>query len=433
VSRRLLVVLLLAALLPTAGCGDTTAPRLTGTVRREIIGGVTDPGHWYVVMVGDSSGGFCSGSLISKRTVITAGHCWGTGADAITRVYFDHGNPLQRTWVAVQSSVRHPGYDDLSLTNDLAMVQLAADAPVQPVPLLRETLGPVHLGPSFTWVGYGDINRFGAGFGTRRVVTFPIQLIGPQSNIPVPASAPSGASTEIDATQFYFRVSNKNTCTGDSGGPGLVVRNGVERHAGITSFGDDECAYDGVSARTDAPRLSWIQQNIDAWEPGAPCRSDGLCGNGCTSTSPAPLGTVEDPDCADRHCAADGICVISCSPVDPDCGSLGIDACRADGVCKPGCATPDVDCGGGTGGGSAGGAGGGVSGTGGGVTGTGGGVTGTGGGVTGTGGGVSGTGGGGERMDEAPRGCATAGGLQCLIALLTLCIFSRQHRWGAVR
>ena len=428
-SRRLVSVLLLAV-----ACGDSARPRASrsGTLRQEIIGGVTDPGHWYVVMVGDSSGGFCSGSLISKRTVITAGHCWGTGADAITRVFFEYGNPRMTTTMVVQSSVRHPGYDDFSLTNDLAMVQLAADAPVQPVPLLRETLGASFLGPSFTWVGYGDTNANGTGFGTRRVVTFPIQLVGPQSNIFVPQSAPSGASDAIDATQFYYQVLNKNTCTGDSGGPGLVVRNGVERHAGITSFGDDDCAYDGVVARTDAPRLSWIQQNIEAWEPNAPCRSDGLCGSSCVSTSPSPLGRLDDPDCADQHCGADGVCVISCSPVDPDCASLAIDSCRADGVCKPGCGTPDVDCAGGTGGGGGGSGGGAAGGTGGGSGGGGGSAGGS---VSGTGGGgtVSGTGGtgGGDRMDEQPHGCSSTAGLWTLLALLTVRI-SRRRRGGGL-
>src|SRR6185436_10495989 len=114
---------------------------------------------------------------------------------------------------------------------------------------------------------------------------------------------------------------------GDSGGPGFVVRNGVERHAAVTSFGDSYCVFDGVGARTDDPQMTWIQATIDGFEAMDPCRADGVCGSGCTSTSPAPLGTLSDPDCADQHCGSDSICVLSCSPVDPDCASLSLNHC----------------------------------------------------------------------------------------------------------
>ena len=91
-SRRLLCALLLL------GCGDRAPPRSFGKSRQPIVGGVTDPAHQYVVMVGDDIDGFCSGTLISKRTVITAGHCWGApGNDPITRIDFDTGNPITRS------------------------------------------------------------------------------------------------------------------------------------------------------------------------------------------------------------------------------------------------------------------------------------------------------------------------------------------------
>ncbi len=326
------------------GCSQTVLEPQSEPLGRqsaEIVGGVTEPAHWYVVMVGDSSGGFCTGTLISKRTVLTAGHC----AGGISRIYFDRGSPVTRSSVNAIQTVRHPQYHQ-ALTNDLSLVKLAADAPVQPVPILREPMTNTadFLGPMFSFVGYGDTNGSGSGFGTRRVVAFPIYGVGPM-NIPEPTGAPKGAVTSIDSSEWYYRWPNKNTCFGDSGGPAFVVRQGVERHAGATSYGDDACIYDGVQARTDSTTLAWIQQTIDAFEPGDPCRADGVCGAGCFSTTPTPLGTLTDPDCADAHCAADGICVLSCSPVDPDCSTLNINNCAENGVCQPsGCAVPDKDC-----------------------------------------------------------------------------------------
>lgn len=314
--------------------------------QQQIVGGVDEPSHQYVVMVGDQFDGFCSGTLISKRTVITAGHCWDPGG--ITTIYFDTGSPLTSSTVKVASSVRHPQFDNNTLDNDLTIVGLVADAPVQPVPLLRETMAntPDFIGPKLTFAGYGiDNGSTGSGFGTRRVTVFPIMEIGPDANIVEPMNAPMSAVTSIVATQFYYRYPNKNTCNGDSGGPAFIVRNGVERHAGTTSYGDDFCVWDGVQQRTDATTMPWIQSQIDLTENMDPCRSDGTCNASCVSTAPAPLGTMTDPDCADQHCSADGVCVTSCFLVDPDCASMNVSNCVENGICQStGCAVSDPDC-----------------------------------------------------------------------------------------
>ncbi len=328
----------------TLGCSQTeleTAEELN-QASEEIVGGVTENAHWYVGMVSPVG---CTGTLISKRTVLTAGHC---SEGAVSRVDFDTGNPLKRTSVTVTERRLHPSYNldsDTLLHNDLMLLKLAADAPVQPAPLLREAMAnnAAFLTPLYSFVGYGRTSGTGIDYGTRRVVTFPIYAVGPMS-LPRQAGSPSSAVTAIDATEFYYRVPGKNTCNGDSGGPAFVVRQGVERHAGTTSFGDTGCAYDGVQSRTDSTTLAWIQQTITSFEMSDACSSNGVCDPTCVSTSPAPLGTLNDPDCAEAHCAADGVCVLSCSPVDPDCASLNINNCATNGICQPGCATADKDC-----------------------------------------------------------------------------------------
>ncbi len=294
-----------------------------------IVGGISDPRRTYVVGVGDNGGAFCSGTLISRRTVITAGHCYGN----IRRVHT--GLRLEGQKLEVKRSVRHPGYDRQTLANDLAIIELAADAPFQPAPLLRENMNDAvgdYVGPPLTFGGYG-YEAGHTGFGTRRVVTFPIIAVGP-------ANLQNGHTVQaIDATMFYYKLDGKNTCNGDSGGPAFIPRGGVERHAGVTSFGDAACTIDGVQQRTDAPAIAgFIQQWIDTFE-GAnnACRSNGVCDESCNQN-----GQLVDPDCAENHCARDGMCVLSCvHPVDPDCSG---DVCRADGVCDPSCATPDPDC-----------------------------------------------------------------------------------------
>jgi hypothetical protein len=208
---------------------------------------------------------------------------------------------------------------------------------VQPAPLLRETLTntPDFIGPDFTFVGFGVTSGAQQGFGIRRVVTFPIEAVGPASV--------GGTAGDIDATMFYYKIPNENTCNGDSGGPAFAVRKGVERHAGTTSFGDGPCELDGVQNRTDGPAIAeFIQPHIDEFEPNNNCRADGVCTESCNT------GTdLVDPDCAEAHCGEDNICALSCvAPVDPDCRRLNIDHCGNDGVCDPSCQPADVDCGG---------------------------------------------------------------------------------------
>jgi hypothetical protein len=138
-----------------AGCsggGPDSTPELTAEAPAPIVGGIPDVFRSYVVGVGDDFGAFCTGTVISRRSVLTAGHCYG----GITRVFFGPVLTVNPTSVAVAKEVRHPGYNNVSLANDLSMLELAADAPTQPAPMLRETMDASFVGPTFSFVGYGD-------------------------------------------------------------------------------------------------------------------------------------------------------------------------------------------------------------------------------------------------------------------------------------
>jgi hypothetical protein len=319
--------LVLLALL--AGCGSAADVEEPGESLSPIIGGAVDLGRDYVVGVGDDAGSFCTGVLISRRTVLTAGHCCG----GVTRVFFGPDLADDPESVAASQEIRHPAFDAGTLSNDLCVVKLAEIAPVQPALLLREAMdnGPLFVGPSFTFVGYGNDGH--SHYDVRRAATFPIVAVGPAVVGVMTGNGP------IDGTQYFYDVIDKNTCDGDSGGPAFLARAGVERVTGVTSYGDEGCAIDGVNARADAPSIAgFIQPAIDLFEAGDPCRADGACNDACDEG-----GALVDPDCAESHCGQDGVCALACvAPIDPDCA--GVDRCGADGACDPGCEPADADC-----------------------------------------------------------------------------------------
>jgi hypothetical protein len=287
-------------------CGTVPAGDATGHTADAIVGGADDAGHPYVVAVGDDGGAFCSGTLVSTRTVVTSAQC----AGGVTRVFFGKDVASAQA-VSVARQVVHPNFSNAPLRNDVAALQLAADAPAQPVPLLRRTLSntAAFVGPELTFVGFGvSQGATGAGFGVKRKASFPLTRVGP--------GAVGGTPGQLDRTQFYANSPGEGACSGDEGGPAFLVQDGVEFQAGLSSLFDPNCQLDGVWTRTDAPAVNgFLQARIDEFEPGNACRSDGACNEACTVN-----GQVNDADCAPNHCGADGACARACVD-DPDCAA----------------------------------------------------------------------------------------------------------------
>lgn len=125
-----------------------------------------------------------------------------------------------------------------------------------------------------------------------------------------PNAAGRGRTSPNAATQFSHAQPTAGPCSGDSGGPAFLQRDGVPYVAGVTSFGDAYCQIYGVSTRTDA-----FGQWIDAYVNVPVCGADGWCNPECGA----------DPDCQATACG-DGVCDAgeSCD------GRDGTAACSAD-------------------------------------------------------------------------------------------------------
>jgi len=207
-----------------------------------------------VGMVGDLSGGYGSGTLISPTHVLTAGHCAidGTGnAMADSAGTFEVNGRIYQT----ERIFLHPQYDDWTLENDIAIFQLSEPV-IGVTPEMISRLVPV-VGQDLTIVGFGGGGTGATGhtgdYGTKRVGETVIEQV---------------TSTEI---QWTFDPGESNTAPGDSGGPGFVTIDGQRLLAGITSYGTSSNAGFGDQSgdiRVDA-FAEWIDSIVgDAGDTG---------------------------------------------------------------------------------------------------------------------------------------------------------------------
>jgi len=227
-----------------------------------IIDGQPDTAHTYVgVLVAEVPGygvvAFCSGTLVSATSFVTAGHCLTDLAGATLRgVSFDP-NPFSSTppvgLVGIYDFHVYPGFALPDVFTDVALIHLATPVPgpyaALPAlgslePLKAEKPGDV----AFTVVGYGwqQFVPHSAGLGVRRFTTSRLQ------SFQYPTSPPGkgDASTSSLLKLQKMPGTQGTVCYSDSGGP---LFNGATTNvvAAITVGGTKNCTGQHYGLRLD--------------------------------------------------------------------------------------------------------------------------------------------------------------------------------------
>ena len=287
-------------------------------VQSPIIGGtaVTD-GSWPavggIVLYPDS---MCSGTLISPRVVVTAAHCV-KGENPTTFVLgYDMENGTE---YAVQEAIYNPDYDAGGYNDpgsgDVAVLVLEERITgITPARLFTGDFTAFN-DQSIVFVGYGKRDVYQPLYGKKYQVTLTIK--------------------DIDDYGFwnYTNQSNvKNTCGGDSGGPGFVSYNGEYYIGGFVSSGDEYCVQDGYNMRADS-NAEWILSQVEKYDPGflgePDCGNDiceygedsGNCAEDCPVVEPECGNDVREDGETEANCADD--CATGPDPIWTECGSQG--------------------------------------------------------------------------------------------------------------
>jgi hypothetical protein len=306
-------------------------------LNRPIVNGEPDsnPDHDAVVAI-FSSGGMCSGTLVSPDVVLTAGHClYGVST---SNIYVMFGDDVHSgNWLTVSEKKVHPSYSSDSSSYDIAMLRLAEAPPdgVQPIPPLPHSIGigQADIGQPLEYVGFG-VTENGGG-GEKLTVSSDLNWVCTNSGgcvvgLGIPAMENTICSDQIPG----------GPCSGDSGGPAFVIRNGREYVAGITSYGDEDCTIYGCSTKVDE-----YEEFLDEY-------LDGFSGDSCTLPSECLSGFCVNGVCCSSACTdACSSCVVegfegTCrtAPNGTSCSDGNV--CNGEDVCLLGkCMSGDIlDC-----------------------------------------------------------------------------------------